>query len=157
MTTPLPPISTRCGRRLRTELLASDAETTSRLLAGLSRIELKFLISEWSVWARDDQLAPPGDWTVWLALGGRGAGKTRAGAEWVRDAVHGRAGFANAPARRVALVAETYADLREVMIDCVSGLRAVCPPWERPLYEPSRRRLVWPTGALAQGFSARDP
>jgi phage terminase large subunit-like protein len=119
--------------------------------------EIAALERDWPLWARDDQLPPAGDWTTWLLLGGRGAGKTRAGAEWVRGVALGRPGYADAPARRIALVAETYADLREVMIDGISGLRAVHGAGERPAYEPSRRRLIWPNGAVAQGFSAEDP
>ncbi|MEZ0212686.1 MAG: DNA-packaging protein [Xanthobacteraceae bacterium] len=98
-----------------------------------------------------------GDWTVWLVLGGRGAGKTRAGAEWVRGMALGRPPYTDRPAGRIALVAETMADVREVMVEGVSGLLAVHPRNERPRYEPTRRRLEWPNGAIAQGFSAEDP
>lgn len=93
------------------------------------------------------------DWTVWLLLGGRGAGKTRAGAEWVRAFVRER----REPAR-VALVSETYADGREVMIEGTSGLSHIGPAEERPVYEPSRRRLYWPmNGSVAYVFSSEDP
>lgn len=105
---------------------------------------------------RDDQIPPPGDWTTWLLLGGRGAGKTRAGAEWIRRLV----GSACHPAlaRAVALVAESYADAREIMIEGPSGLIAIAPAHERPVYEASRRRLVWEhSGAVAHCFSAEDP
>ncbi len=85
-------------------------------------------------------------------MGGRGAGKTRAGAEWIRRA----AGFSQAPVR-IALVAETYGDAREIMIEGQSGLRAITLKSERPAYETSRRRLVWPNGAIAYCFSAEDP
>ena len=91
------------------------------------------------------------DWTVWLLLGGRGAGKTRAGAEWVRDFVRHRTDA------RIALVSETYADGREVMIDGKSGLAHIGPPERRPFYEPSRRRLVWPSGSVGYVFSSEDP
>jgi len=90
-------------------------------------------------------------WTVWLLLGGRGAGKTRAGAEWIRDFVRKRRRV------RVALVSETYADGREVMIDGNSGLSNIGPEGERPHYEASRRRLVWPWGAVGYVFSSEDP
>lgn len=92
------------------------------------------------------------DWTVWLLLGGRGAGKTRAGAEWVRDFVRRR----KDPAR-IALVSETYADGREVMIGGKSGLAGIGPEERRPHYEPSRRRLVWPSGSVGYVFSSEDP
>ena len=102
--------------------------------------------------ARPAQLEPPGDWRTWLFLGGRGAGKTRAGAEWVRRlALFGGH-------RRIALVAPTLNDLREVMIEGNSGLCAIGRRGEMlPKYEVSRRRLVWPNGAEAYGFSAEDP
>ena len=138
-------------------MLACEGRTRDRLLASLSSNEIQFLDGDWTVWSREDQQPPPGDWTTWLVLGGRGAGKTRAGAEWVRGVALGAPGFAERPAGRIALVAETYSDLREVMIDGVSGLLAVHRRWDRPTYEPSRRRLVWRNGAIAQGFSAEDP
>ena len=110
---------------------------------------------DWESHAHPHQWPPDGDWTTWLILGGRGAGKTRAGAEWVR-AITGAAND-NAPARAVALVAETYADAREVMIEGPSGLCAVSAPADRPEFEASRRRLVWPNGAVGYAFSAEDP
>lgn len=90
-------------------------------------------------------------------MGGRGAGKTRAGAEWVRGAIDGRPRYALQPCRRIALIGETFADAREVMVDGVSGLRQIAPPWDRPRYEASRRRLVWDNGAVASLYSAEDP
>ncbi|WP_428980908.1 DNA-packaging protein [Methylopila capsulata] len=150
-------MSTPSGTSLRADLLACAPSTTNRFLASLRPRDVEALAGLWPIWARTDQTPPAGDWTTWLMLGGRGAGKTRAGAEWVRGLVFGREGFAAAPVGRIALVAETYADLREVMIDGVSGLLAVSPPAERPSYEPTRKRLVWPNGAIAQGFSAEDP
>jgi phage terminase large subunit-like protein len=143
---------------LRTALRSCGAKTTDLFLHTLAAYETSFLEDDWAAWARDDQLPPGGDWTTWLLLGGRGAGKTRAGAEWVRAAALGRgACFSGRPAGRIALVAETYADLREVMVDGVSGLLAVHAQDERPSWEASRKRLVWPNGAIAQGFSAEDP
>ncbi len=120
------------------------------------------LLADWEIWARQDQLPPAAapngrPWSTWLVLGGRGAGKTRAGAEWVRGLALGRAPFTERPVGRIALVAETMADVREVMVEGVSGLLSVHADGERPLYEASRRRLVWPNGAVAQGFSAEDP
>lgn len=106
----------------------------------------------WPLTARETQLPPAGDWRTWLFIGGRGAGKTRAGAEWVRfAALHGGCG-------RIALVAPTLNDARAVMIEGISGVRAIARPGERPpAYEVSRRRLVWPNGAEAHVFSAEDP
>jgi len=103
------------------------------------------------------QIAPRGDWRTWVILGGRGAGKTRAGAEWVRKAVEGPLPRAPGKARRVALVAETLDQAREVMVFGDSGLMSVCPPDRRPDWIAGRRLLVWPNGAEAQLFSAHDP
>lgn len=109
------------------------------------------LLHDWPLWARAKQLPPEGDWRVWLILAGRGFGKTRTGAEWVRAlAETGRAG-------RIALVGETAGDARDVMVEGESGLLACCPPWGRPLYEPSKRRVTWANGAMATCFSADDP
>lgn len=116
---------------------------------------------DWALWARGDQLPPScaqggGDWKTWLILGGRGAGKTRAGAEWVRGVALGLPGF-GAPAKHIALLGETLADVREVMIEGVSGLLSVHPRAERPRWMPVRRRLEWKNGAVAQVFSAEEP
>lgn len=132
------------------------------LLKTLTRAELDCLAHDWALIAREDQLPPAlaqggGDWTSWLVLGGRGAGKTRTGAEWVRGLALGLPPFTDRPVGRIAIVAETQHDLREVMIEGVSGLRAVHPPDQRPVWNSTRRRLEWPNGAVAQGFSAEDP
>ncbi|GAB4068611.1 terminase family protein [Ancylobacter sonchi] len=131
-------------------------------VAGLSPGGAHWLLHCWSLLARPAQMPPEraqggGDWITWLVMGGRGAGKTRAGAEWVRGLALGTPGFAGRPAGRIALVAETFSDVREVMVEGVSGLLAVHPRHERPRWEPTRRRLEWPNGAIAQGFSADDP
>ncbi|MQQ06944.1 ATP-binding protein [Epibacterium sp. SM1979] len=112
---------------------------------------------EFSFWAMDHQLPPPGDWRAWVILGGRGAGKTRAGAEWVRAQVEGPTALAPGRATRVALVGETYDQVRDVMIRGDSGILACSPPDRRPVWKASERRLVWPNGAEAQAFSAHDP
>ena len=101
--------------------------------------------------ARPSQRPPDGDWRIWLLLAGRGFGKTRTGAEWVRGLVDTRR------AGRIALVAPTAADARDVMVEGESGLLAVSPPWNRPIYEPSKRRLTWPGGAIATTYSADEP
>jgi len=102
--------------------------------------------------ARASQCPPPGDnWLVWLFSGGRGTGKTRAGAEWVLDQVW------NQGARRLALIARTPADARDVMIYGDSGIMACSAPHERPQHEPTKRRLVWPNGAQAFTYSAAAP
>lgn len=108
----------------------------------------------WDYLAKEHQRPPQDDgWTTWLLLGGRGAGKTRAGAEWVRSLADERGGRA----RRIALVAEAYGDAREVMIEGPSGLRQIGHPARRPSFEASRRRLVWPNGSVGYCFSSEDP
>ncbi|MFC5507180.1 MULTISPECIES: DNA-packaging protein [Hyphomicrobiales] len=100
---------------------------------------------------------PPPLRGVWLVLGGRGAGKTRTGAEWVKGMALGQEPYAPAATERIALVGETQGQVRDVMIEGVSGLLAIHTRWERPSWYPSRRRLEWPNGAIAQVFSAEDP
>ena len=137
------------------QLTAKDVEIE---LVGLDQTTLETLLHDWEVWARDDQLPPmDADWRTWLILGGRGAGKTRSGAEWVRAQALGLAPFASEPVARIALVGETYHDARAVMVEGVSGLLAVHREAERPTYYASRGELVWPNGAIAQLFSAEDP
>ncbi len=104
----------------------------------------------WTLKARPDQLPPDQNWLIWLLLGGRGSGKTRAGAEWIRERV-------KKGARRIALIAASYNEAREVMIEGESGLLNIGPPEERPVYYSSRRRLEWPSGAVGQIFSGEDP
>jgi phage terminase large subunit-like protein len=119
-------------------------------LAALSKTERDQLAWTWAFTARPEQLIPAGDWTYWLVLAGRGFGKTRTGAEtvrqWIKD---GR--------RYVNLIGATAADARDVMVEGESGILAVCPKWERPEYKPSQRKLVWPTGAESLIFSADEP
>jgi phage terminase large subunit-like protein len=98
-----------------------------------------------------------GAWSTWLVLGGRGAGKTRLGAEWVRAAAHAHGPYAAARSRRIALVGESEHDVRAVMIEGTSGILAVSPRGERPAWTVSRRRLEWRNGAVAECFSADDP
>lgn len=122
-------------------------------LAALPAGELVFLWHLWDFWARGEQIAPETRWRVWMLLGGRGSGKTRAGAEWVRaKANEPGAG----PETRIALVGATLGDVRNVMIEGVSGLLAISPAGERPLFESSKRRLTWPSGAIAEMFSADE-
>lgn len=124
---------------------------------GLSGEDRSRLYFDWDSWARADQRPPQVDWSRWLLMGGRGCGKTRAGAEWVRGAIEGRPHYARAPVGNIALIGETFADARDVMVDGVSGLLAIAPPWDRPRYETTRKRLVWDNGAVAQLYSAEDP
>ena len=127
------------------------------LLPGMTEAGAEELVTAWLMWARDDQKPPEGDWLTWLMLGGRGAGKTLAGAEWVRGVATEHPCFTDRPVRRIALVGETYADVREVMIEGVSGLLRAHASHERPQWQPTRRRLVWSNGTVAQAFSSEDP
>ena len=108
-------------------------------------------------WAHQHQLAPEGNWRTWVILGGRGAGKTRAGSEWVRSEVEGSGPEDPGRSRRVALVGETLEQVRNVMVYGDSGILACSPPDRRPEWEETRRRLVWPNGAEAMAYSAHDP
>ncbi len=119
--------------------------------------EYEVLKAEWLIWARPDQKPPERLWSIWLVLGGRGAGKTRTGAEWVKGMALGQEPYAPAATERIALVGETQGQVRDVMIEGVSGLLSIHTRWERPSWSPSRRRLEWPNGAIAQAFSAEDP
>lgn len=120
-------------------------------LATIPPEQLLWLQHKWAYWARHNQLAPPGLWTYWLLLAGRGFGKTRTGAEWVHQKVE------DGTAKRIALVAPTAADVRKVMVEGESGLIATAKPWNRPVFEPSKLQIVWPNGAIAQMFSAEEP
>lgn len=108
-------------------------------------------------WALPHQLPPVGAWKSWVIMGGRGAGKTRAGAEWVRAQVEGARPSDPGRANRLALVGETFDQVRDVMIFGDSGIMACSPPDRRPVWEATRRRLVWPNGATATAFSAHEP
>ena len=108
-------------------------------------------------WALEHQRPPEGRWRAWVILGGRGAGKTRAGAEWVRAQVEGPRPRDPGPARRVALLGETIDQAREVMVMGESGILACSPPDRRPRWEATRKRLVWPNGAVASLHSAHEP
>jgi phage terminase large subunit-like protein len=133
-------------------LAALPAAERVKQLDRLSDRELAALEGRWAYWARAAQLPPEGDdWRTWLILAGRGFGKTRAGAEWVRSHAEGDGRL------RIALVAATIAEGRAVMIEGESGLLAIAPPGSRPNYEPSLRRLTWPKGAQAFLYSAAEP
>jgi phage terminase large subunit-like protein len=128
------------------------------LLPELTPDLLTVLGEAWGLFGRTDQrLYKPPQKPVWLVLGGRGAGKTRTGAEWVKGMALGLPPYAASMTGRIALVGETQGQVRDVMIEGVSGLLSIHTRWERPTWSPSRRRLEWPNGAIAQAFSAEDP
>jgi phage terminase large subunit-like protein len=128
-----------------------------RLLEGLSVHDTCALPWLWDFWAMAHQRPPEGDWRTWVVLGGRGAGKTRAGAEWVRGVAEGSRAHDPGRARRIALVGETIDQAREVMVMGDSGILACCPPDRRPSWIAGRNLLRWPNGAEAQIFSAHSP
>lgn len=122
-----------------------------RLLRRFSEEELEGLVRNWAFWSRAGQREPEGDWRVWLLMAGRGFGKTRAGAEWVRSVAEADG------AARIALVGATLHEARSVMVEGPSGLLAIAPEGKRPVYAPSLRRLVWRSGAQAMLYGAAEP
>lgn len=133
------------------QLAALTTEQRLSAMALLSETECESLLYDWrGFMARPDQVEPPGDWDIWLALAGRGWGKTRTGAEWIKEQQ-------KAGRHRIALIAETAADGRDVIVEGESGILNCYPKSERPEYEPSKRRLTWSNGAVATIFNATEP
>lgn len=132
------------------ESLRQNQISFSERLATLSDAELEAFLYDWELTRRPNQAAPDWDWGTWLILAGRGYGKTRVGAEMVRMWI--KQGF-----NHVNLVAPTSDDIRDVMVEGESGILAVCPRGERPVYRVSKRRLEWPNGAKSLLFSAEEP
>lgn len=135
----------------------APAALQDQFLNDLDEGELMALPFLFEFWAMPHQLAPQGDWRSWVILGGRGAGKTRAGAEWVRTQVEGALPLDPGACKRIALVGETIDQVREVMIFGDSGILACSPPDRMPVWEAGRKRLLWPNGAVATIHSAHDP
>jgi len=104
----------------------------------------------WRAKARSGQLPPAGDWNGWVVMAGRGWGKNFTGAGWVNELIE------TGVAGRIGLVAATAADARDTMVEGQSGLLRMAPSWNRPVYEPSKRRLTWPNGAIATTFSSEE-
>lgn len=146
-------------------LATMEPQARKTFLESLTDEQITFLFYDWHYRARPDQLPPgtPGasnpraDWDVWLINAGRGWGKTRVGAEWVRSMACGDTPLSGGKTEHIALVAETAADARDVMVEGISGLLAVHPPDFRPKYEPSKRRLTWPNGVQATTYNAVEP
>jgi len=139
------------GNSLAYSIALLPEQEKQKAIQSLSQKEAEALLYDWEMWARPNQLPPKGDWLVWLIMAGRGMGKTRAGAEFVLREIKAER------ARHIALVAKTPADARDVMIEGDSGILSISPPWDRPLYEPSKRRLTWQNGATALVFSSKEP
>jgi phage terminase large subunit-like protein len=149
------------------EIIATSPELQEQFLARFGTAEyfelLRFL---WEFWGRPSQFAPEGDWSTWLILAGRGFGKTRTGAEWVRANMCGDTPLAPGRWRHIALIAETAADARDVMVGdgktqsdprSGSGLLQIHPKDFRPVCGPSKRRLTWPNGAVASIYNGTEP
>lgn len=132
-------------------LLSRPHAERMALLAEMSEEQRQEFRYHWRVHGRVSQVAPEGEWRSWLILAGRGFGKTRAGAEWVRELTDGD------PKVRIALVGASLGEARAVMVEGESGILAVCPPGRKPAFEPSLRKLTWPNGAEATLYSAGEP
>ncbi len=143
--------SWRPGQPIRRigDLLAFGLDQRARILEEMSPLECAQIFYDWTFWARPDQAPPPGDWIVWLILAGRGAGKTRAGAEAVR--------LWSQTLPSVNLIGPTADDVRDVMVMGDSGILNCCRKDERPRYLASAARLEWPNGAVSLLFSAEEP
>ncbi|KPQ31528.1 MAG: hypothetical protein HLUCCX21_03400, partial [Porphyrobacter sp. HL-46] len=137
---------------IRLDWLAEQPNDTKRKVVGaLNQREKNAFLFQWGLFARPEQLPPDGDWRVWMVMAGRGFGKTRAGAEWVRMIAE------NHSDARIALVSASLIEARAVMVEGESGLLAVFPPKERPVFEPSLRRIRFANGAQATLYSAAEP
>ena len=121
------------------------------LIRQLEERERQLIQHDWPLWRREGQCPPEGDWDCWMICAGRGFGKTRTGAEWVREVA------INDPAARIALVGSSLGEARAVMVEGESGIMSISPETYRPFYEPSLKRLTWPNGAIAQLYSAAEP
>ena len=147
---PAPALSVSAERIKRlTDFMGLNEKTRVELLDEMSPLECAELFHDWSFWARDDQAPPPGDWIIWLILAGRGAGKTRSGAEAVRRWIEAYP--------IVNLIGATLSDARDIMVKGESGILACCRRDERPEFHASDLRLEWPNGAVSQLFSAEEP
>ena len=139
------------GGRIRSvsDFLKLDLDTRVRMFEEMTPLECAQLFHDWAFWARPDQAPPEGDWIIWLILAGRGAGKTRAGAEAVRHWIN------TYPI--VNLIGATLADARDIMVRGESGILACCRRDERPQFHATDLRLEWPNGAVSMLFSAEEP
>lgn len=151
------------GRRLNVTLVRAlkekDPQAFLQWIQGFSPEEKAAMLSDWWFMGRPEQLMPAGDWSKWLYLAGRGAGKTRTGAELIREMI--KRGY-----KRLGLIAPTAADARDVMVEGESGVMTVCREFDHdysghkmgmPVYSPANRRILWENGALATLYSADEP
>jgi len=150
--------SQKTGQRTtQTTTQGGAAAWIDAFLERLALSDLVRLFHDWPVWAGGNQTPPGSGWRTWLLLGGRGAGKTRAGAEWSRAIASGDNHFAGSSGGRLALIGQTYSDARAVMVEGESGILAVHEKRNRPVWNPSLRQLTFANGAIAQLYSAADP
>ena len=144
----IPPLVARLRAAPTDDARLDTVWVADRRLPGDDQTQLEY---SWTLMARQNQTPPDRPWTAWILLAGRGFGKTRTGAEWVRSQVEsGKAG-------RIALVARTPAEIRDTMIQGESGILSICPPWAMPEYESTKKKLTWPNGATAFLFSSYEP
>jgi phage terminase large subunit-like protein len=140
------------GRSRRAEsLLKLKPDERSVELKRLSPRQRRSMKRHWHLWAHEGQIPPERGWHSWLIMAGRGYGKTRAGAEWVREIAEAD------PTARIALIGASLGEARRVMVEGPSGLLAIAPPRNRPVFEPSKRQITWPNGAVATLYSAAEP
>ena len=131
--------------------LAATPDERVAWIKSLTTKRAQDIHTDWSWWQRDDQVPPKTDWQLWLVMAGRGFGKTRIGAEWVRAQAE-----CNSNAH-IALIGATLGDVRSIMVEGPSGLLAIAPDDNRPKFEPSLRQLKWTNGAKATLYSASEP
>jgi phage terminase large subunit-like protein len=133
------------------EWVLKEPKAQAELVRKMDQTEKNDFQFLWDFTARAEQLPPPGNWRIWMIMAGRGFGKTRSGAEWVRMIADAN------PDARIALVSSSLAEARAVMVEGESGLMTICRPEHRPVYEPSLHRIRFKNGAQAQLFSAAEP
>ena len=141
---------TRTGPSVYEQIKALTVAKRAALVTWISDAQIVEFFDSWACWARAEQLAPAWHWRVWLLMAGRGFGKTRAGAEWVHQ-------VAQTPGARIALVGASEDEVRRVMIEGSSGILEHAPIGGKPLWEPSRGVLTFPSGAQAFVYSAANP
>lgn len=150
------------GQSLAEELAELSVYERAGVMQGMPQEEIAALLYDWDFWARPDQKLPDKivldngktvDWFLWALISGRGSGKTRTGAETVKA----RVGGPTKPPIRIALIAESAPDARDIMVEGESGILAVSAPWNRPEYQPSKRKLTWPNGSVGLTFSGDKP
>ena len=139
------------NRSVMEQLKNLSVEDAATVIDSFDSEQQRSMMYMWPVWARSNQLTPQTKWRIWLILAGRGFGKTRTGAEFIREQVEA------GNAKHIALVGPTAADVRDTMVEGESGLLGIYPAHQRPRYEPSKRRITFHNGAVASAFTADEP